>query len=103
MKGELTLDEDLVVNGRFEGTQIKGARRLSVTPHATVKGDVSVETADIAGTVEGALHGSGTVVVHRTARIRGEISATSLRVENGTNLEDAVLSGRISLADPDQG
>lgn len=101
MKGELTLDEDLVINGRFEGTHIRGARRLSVSPHATVKGDVRVESADIAGTVDGALEGSGTVVVHRTARIRGEISAQTLRIENGTNLEDAVLSGRISLSEPD--
>lgn len=66
MKGELTLDEDLIIEGTFDGTIVH--------------------------------RGSDKVVVRRVARVKGEISGHDLQVEDGTNLEDTVLSGRIRLA-----
>jgi cytoskeletal protein CcmA (bactofilin family) len=67
MKGTLTVGEDLIIEGSFDG---------SIT-------DASDDT----------------VVVRRTAKLRGEVSAGHVQVEDGTNLEGTVLSGRISLAD----
>lgn len=67
MKGELTVGEDLEIEGTFDGT--------------------------ITG------QGSDTVTVRRTARLSGKVSASQVRVEDGTNLENTVLSGRIRLAD----
>ena len=66
MKGELTVGEDLVIEGTFDGT-ITGK-------------------------------GTDTVTVRRTARVRGEVSAGVVQVEDGTNLESTTLSGRIRLA-----
>ena len=67
MKGEMTLDEDLIIEGTFDGT---------ITDE-----------------------GSDTVLVRRIARVSGQITANRLQVEDGTNLENTILSGRISLAD----
>jgi len=99
MKGELTLDEDLVIEGRFSGPRIDGVRQLAVRWCASVKAPIRGGSADIAGQVEGDVTGSDTVIVRRTSRIRGAVSAADVRVEDGTNLEDTVLSGRIRLAD----
>lgn len=99
MKGELSLDEDLIIDGRFEGPVIDGARCLSIGTFAKVKADIHGDSAEIAGTVDGDFHGSGTVVLRRTARLRGAISAGTLRVEDGTNLENAILTGRITRAE----
>lgn len=99
MRGELTLDEDLIFDGKFDGTLIDGARKLSIGPFAEVHADIVGESADIAGSIDGEFMGSGTVYVRRTARINGAISAQDLRVEDGTNLEHVVLSGRISRAE----
>lgn len=99
MRGELTLDEDLTIDGRFEGAVINGVHKLSVSTFAEVKADIRGESADIAGVVDGDFDGDGTVYVHRTARLNGEITAYRLYVEDGTNLEHAILSGRISRAD----
>lgn len=63
-----------------------------------MKGDLIVgEDLVIAGTFDGTITGTGpdTVTVRRTARLSGELSAGNVRVENGTNLQNAVLSGRI--------
>lgn len=99
MRGELTLAEDLTIEGTFVGSRIDGARYLSISALATVRADIHSESADIAGTVDGDCANTGTVVVRRTARIHGAVSAERLCVEDGTNLEHAVLSGRISLVD----
>lgn len=100
MKGELTLDEDLVIDGNFEGTTIRGPRSLTVGPFATVRADIrDGGSAEIAGTLEGDFDGDGTVIVRRTARITGQIKARDLQIEDGTNLEHTVLSGRIRRAE----
>ncbi len=99
MRGVLTLAEDLTIEGTFLGPRIDGAHKLSIGRLATVRADIRGESADIAGTVDGDVAGTGTVVVRRTARIHGAVSADRLRVEDGTNLENAVLSGRISRAE----
>ncbi len=65
MRGELTLAEDLKIEGTIDGPCTAGI---------------------------------GTVLLRRTARIHGEITAERLCVEQGTNLENAVLSGRITCA-----
>ena len=67
MKGELTVGEDLEIEGTFDGTIIG--------------------------------KNQDTVTVRRIARLRGEVSASLVRVEDGTNLENTVLSGRIRLAE----
>ncbi len=99
MRGELTLDEDLIIEGTFDGNVIDGAHALSIGTFASVKATVRSDSADIAGTVEGDFNGTGTVYVRRTAHVIGEIRAERLCVEDGTNLEHAVLSGRISRAE----
>jgi len=63
MKGELTVGEDLVIEGSFDGT--------------------------IIGT------DPDTITVRRSARLSGEVSAGRVRVEDVTNLDDTVVSGRI--------
>lgn len=67
-----------------------------------MKGELIVgEDVEIEGTFDGTItgHGPDTVTVRRIARLTGEVSASMVRVEDGTNLENTVLSGRIRLAE----
>lgn len=95
MNGELTLDEDLIIEGQFRGPCVDGARRLTIGSFASVSARIRSGSADIAGRVDGDFEGSETVVVRRTSSIRGTVTAADLRVEDGTNLEGTILSGRI--------
>lgn len=67
-----------------------------------MKGELIVgEDLVIEGTFDGTITGKGpdTVTVRRTAHLSGEVSAGTVRVEDGTNLEGTVISGRIKLAE----
>jgi len=83
----------------------KGPRRpfpSIIGSTVVMKGDLIVgEDLEIAGTFDGTITGKGpdTVTVRRTARLSGAVSASVVRVEDGTNLENTVLSGRIRLAE----
>ena len=66
-----------------------------------MKGELIVgEDLEIEGTFDGTIidEGSDTVTVRRIARLSGKVSASIVKVEDGTNLENTVLSGRIRLA-----
>jgi cytoskeletal protein CcmA (bactofilin family) len=96
LKGDLSLEEDLIIEGRFDGTITQGDHRLSIGEHARVKADIRTGSAIIAGLVDGNVYGSSTVVVKKTARLHGALTAEKLCLESGANLEDVILSGNIA-------
>ena len=101
MKGELEFapESDLVVRGSVDCTSIRGVRKLSIVAQGTVSGHVRSVTAEIAGTLNGRADITDTVFLRRTARVRGEVSARWVKIEDGTNLEGCVLSGNIRRAE----
>jgi len=101
MKGDLSLAEDLIIEGCFDGSITQGNQRLSIGEHAKVRADIRTGSAIIAGVVDGNVLGSSTVVVKKTARIHGALTAERLCFELGADLEDVVLSGNIARIDPD--
>lgn len=63
-----------------------------------MKGELVVgEDLVIEGTFDGTIvsHGRETVTLRRTARLSGKISASTVRIDEGIDLKDTVLSGRI--------
>lgn len=96
LRGELSLAEDLVIEGRFDGSITQGDQRLSVGEHAHVKATIRTGSAIIAGVVDGDVHSSQTVIVKKTARLHGALTAERLCLETGANVEDVILSGTIA-------
>jgi cytoskeletal protein CcmA (bactofilin family) len=99
LKGDLSLEEDLIIEGRFEGSIVQGNQRLSIGEHAWVRATIQTGSAVIAGTVEGNIHGGSTVIVKKSARLNGALTAKRLCLESGANLEDVILSGNIARID----
>ena len=95
LKGAVPLTEDLVIEGCFEGSITQGDQRLSIGEHARVKATIRTGSAVIAGMVEGDVQGSHTVVVKRTATLRGALTAERLSLDLRANLEDVILSGKL--------
>lgn len=96
LKGDLSLAEDLIIEGSFDGSISQGDQRLSIGVHARVRANIQTGSAIIAGNVDGDVRGSRTVIVKKTARLHGALTAERLCLETGANLEDVVLSGNIA-------
>ena len=83
--------ERLVVEGTVEATMIH-ATELSIAPGGVFKGEVEVEDAEIAGTIDGTLTARGSLVVRSTGRVLGTARCRRLQVEDGGQ-----ITGRIEM------
>lgn len=83
--------ERLVVEGTVEATMIQ-ATELSVAPGGMFKGEVEVEDAEIAGTIDGTLTAKGSLTVRATGKVLGTAKCRRLQVEDGGQ-----ITGRIEM------
>ncbi len=83
--------ERLVVEGQVEATMIH-ATELSVSPGGLFKGEVQVEDAEIAGTIDGTVNARGSLVVRGTGIVLGTARCRRLQVEDGGQ-----ITGRIEM------
>jgi len=91
-KGELTADEDLLIQGRIEGS-IKHSSSLTIGESGHVKANVSAEYIAVEGKVEGDIHGTQSVTIRETADISGNISSPTVSL-----LEGATFNGNIDMS-----
>ncbi|HTV51929.1 MAG TPA: polymer-forming cytoskeletal protein [Steroidobacteraceae bacterium] len=98
-KGELSADEDLVLQGRVEGS-IHHTQSLTVGVDGVVIGDVHARSIVVEGTVEGDLHGGASVVVAATAKVRGNIVSPRVGIMEGAHFNGAIdMSGAPAAAE----
>jgi cytoskeletal protein CcmA (bactofilin family) len=90
-RGELTAEEDVILQGRVEGS-IRHARNLIIGSEGSVLGDVYASHLTVEGLVEGDLHCSEAVVVRATAQVRGNIFAPRVGI-----MEGATFNGRVEM------
>ena len=83
--------ERLVVEGTVEATMIH-ATELAIAPGGVFKGEVEVEDAEIAGTIDGTLTVRGSLVLRASGRVMGTARCRRLQVEDGGQ-----ITGRIEM------
>ena len=91
VQGTVQDAERLVVEGTVEASMIH-ATELSVSPGGMFKGEVEVEDAEVAGTIDGTLTARGNLVVRATGRVLGTARCRRLQVEDGGH-----ITGRIEM------
>lgn len=88
-KGELSADEDLILQGRVEGS-IHHTQSLTVGVDGVVIGDTHARSIVVEGTVEGDLRASASVLILATAKVRGNIAAPRVGIMEGANFNGSV-------------
>ncbi len=90
IKGDVSGEEDLFVQGRIEGTVNLEQHRVAIGPDGRVKADVRGLTVTIEGEVEGDLRGSEQVILRPSARVRGNIAAPRVILEDGAKFQGSI-------------
>jgi len=88
-KGELSADEDIILQGRVEGS-IHHTQSVTVGIDGVVIGDTHARSIVVEGTVEGDLRGVVSVLIASTAKVRGNISAPRVGIMEGANFNGSV-------------
>ncbi|CAP54644.1 conserved protein [Gluconacetobacter diazotrophicus PA1 5] len=82
VQGTIQDAERLVVEGTVESTMIH-AHELQVAHGGIFRGEVEVEDADLAGTIDGTLTVRGSLTIRSTGRLLGKAKCRRLQVEDG--------------------
>ena len=98
VQGDMTGDEDLVIQGRVEGSISLKKNLVTVGKDGRVNATVSAQIIRVEGTVEGELRGREQVIVSRTGNVSGNIVAPRVTLEDGCRFK-----GAIDMEGPDGG
>jgi cytoskeletal protein CcmA (bactofilin family) len=90
--GEVRGSEDLILDGRVEGTVTLTEGRLTVGPNAHIAADLAAKDVLIMGNVQGNVVATGRVELRAGCNVQGDISALRLAVE-----DNAVFRGKVDL------
>lgn len=92
IRGEVKGSEDLVIDGRVEGTVQLAENRLTIGPNANVAADLSARDVLVMGRVQGNLAATGRVELRAGCVVEGDVRAYRLAIE-----DNAVLRGKVDL------
>jgi cytoskeletal protein CcmA (bactofilin family) len=94
-KGELSAGEDLVIEGRVEGTINQGKCCLTVKPKGQIIANVNATKIFIEGTVKGDLSATVSVTVRESGDVDGNIVAPRVAINEG-----ATFNGNVQMRNP---
>jgi cytoskeletal protein CcmA (bactofilin family) len=92
IKGNVTGNEDTVIEGRVDGHVELKNHHLTVGPNGEVKGEISAKQCTIVGTVKGNVTALERIEVADTGRVEGDLSSPRLLIQEG-----AQVNGSISM------
>ena len=90
-RGELSAQEDLIVQGSVEGS-ITHTQSLTIGTDGSMKGDVRARVIVIDGKVEGDLYATESVNIRATAKVKGNVFAPRVGISEG-----AFFQGQIDM------
>ena len=95
IKGDVTGDEDTVIEGRVEGHIELKNHHLTVGPNGDVKGEISAKQVTIVGKVQGNVNATERIEVSDSGRLDGDLNSPRLLVQEG-----AQLNGNVKMQAP---
>jgi len=93
IKGDLTGNEDIVIEGTVEGKVDLPNNQLTVGADGTVRAEVTAKAVVIVGKVTGNVQGTERIEIQATGVVDGDVMAPKLIVAEG-----AVVNGSIKMS-----
>jgi cytoskeletal protein CcmA (bactofilin family) len=92
VQGTVQDAERLVVEGTVEASMVNGLAEISISHGGVFKGEVEVDEAEVAGTIDGTLVARNSLIIRSTGRVLGTARCRRLQVEDGGQ-----ITGRIEM------
>lgn len=90
LRGEVSGDEDLVVEGRIEGKINLRQNAVTIGAKGRVTAEIHARSIHIEGEVEGNLTAEEQIVLRKSSRVRGDLSAPRVTIEDGARFRGAI-------------
>ncbi|MCV6604376.1 MAG: polymer-forming cytoskeletal protein [Porticoccaceae bacterium] len=90
IKGDVSGGENLVIDGKVDGTIELSTHELSVGQSGVVKADITAKTVRIDGEVQGDISGHEKVTISKSGNVRGNIIAPRVTLEDGAKFKGSI-------------
>jgi cytoskeletal protein CcmA (bactofilin family) len=90
IKGDLTGEEDLLIEGRVEGKVELHHHSVTIGKNGRIKADIYGKVITVEGSVEGNLYGEEQLIVKHSGTVRGNIVAPRVALEDGSNFKGSI-------------
>ncbi len=89
-KGELVGEEDLLIQGQFDGTIDLKGNNLIVGEQGKLNANASAKTINVQGRVEGDLFGEERIAIRSSSFVQGNIKADRVVLEDGAKFKGSI-------------
>ena len=90
IKGEVSCDGDLYIDGQVEGSVDPKGNRLTIGPDGRLKANVIASAVVVQGTLEGNIEASERVDLKQSAVVVGDIVTQSISIEPGAQIRGSI-------------
>ena len=101
VKGEITGNEDLLVDGSVEGLISLEDRKLTVGPTAKLAADVVAREIVVHGTVKGNLRARDRIEIKKEGSVVGDLTTARISIDDGAYFKGSIEIDRGGEADAD--
>ena len=90
IKGQVSCDGDLYIDGQVEGSVDPKGNRLTIGPDGRLKANVTARAVIVRGTLEGNIQASERVDLKQSAVVIGDIVTQSISIESGAHIKGSI-------------
>jgi cytoskeletal protein CcmA (bactofilin family) len=98
IKGDLTGNEDIVIEGKVEGKVELPNNQLTIGANGQVKAEINAKGVIVVGRVAGNIRGTDRVEIQATGVVEGDVSAPRLVVAEGAVVNGSIQMGKEAVA-----
>jgi cytoskeletal protein CcmA (bactofilin family) len=95
IKGDLTSNGDLRIDGKIEGN-VNTSGKCVLGARGKITGDIKAKNADISGKVDGHIYIQELLLIKSSGVVNGDIKTQRLVLENGSKFNGACTMGSAS-------
>ena len=96
--GDLTSDQDLTIDGVYDGQITLNEQHLTIGTSARVSGRVIARAVTVAGTMDGNIIATGSVSLLPSSVVRGHLQTPSIVMLDGARFDGTVDPSRTEAA-----
>jgi len=97
IRGDVSGNEDLLIQGRVDGSVDLKQQSVTVGQEGTVKANITGRVVIVEGEVEGDIQAGEQIVLRSTARVQGDLKALRVVLEDG-----ATFRGGVDMGEPSE-
>ncbi len=98
IKGKLSGQEDLIIDGKIDGKILVHDHHLTIGPNGHINAEVHAKSVQINGAVAGNITADDKVEISSSGSVLGDITAPRVALADGSNFKGRIDMGRKSAS-----